>query len=186
MLRSFSDEALLALVARADPEALGVLYDRYASAIYGLARRMGFDPTTQEDCVQEVFVRIWNKAGSFDPKRASGRGWLLAVAHHYCVDKVRNQASRPQALSVYPDDDNHPEAFDLPGPGLDEEAALNRVRLARAMGFLKPEERQVLEALYYQGYTYPGAAQVLGMPLGTFKSRVQKALQKLREVLREA
>lgn len=184
-LDGFPDEALLALVARGEEEALGIIYDRYASAVLGLAFRMGFDGSAQEDCLQEVFVRIWKRAASFDPKRASGRSWMLAVAHHYCVDRVRQEASRPKALEPF-QDEAADEAFDIAGPGLDEEGALNRVRLAQALGVLEPDERRIIEALHYQGYTYPQAAQVLGMPLGTLKAKLAKAMGKLREVLREA
>lgn len=184
-LEPFPDEALLALVARGTEEALGVLYDRYAGAVLGLARRMGFDRAAQEDCMQEVFYRIWNRAGSFDPRKASGRSWVLAVAHHYCVDRVRTEASRPKALEPFPGEEHTEDPFDLPGPGLDEENALNRVRIAAALQSLSPEERAVIEALHYQGHTYPEAARVLGIPLGTLKSRAGRALQKLREVLSE-
>lgn len=183
-LEGFPDEALLALIARGEEEALGIVYDRYASAVLGLAFRMGFDSAAQEDCVQEVFVRIWKRAASFDPKRASGRSWILAVAHHYCVDRVRQEASRPRALEPLQEDSD--EAFDLAGPGLDEEGALNRVRLSQALGVLEPDERRIIEALHYQGYTYPQAAVALGMPLGTLKAKLARAMHKLREVLGEA
>jgi len=179
-LESLGDEALLALVARGEEEALGVLYCRYAPAILALARRMGLAPSEREDCVQEVFVRIWRGAGSYCPKKTAARSWLLAVAHHYLVDQVRSRAARPQPLE--PDE---PEAFDLPGPGLDEFGSLDRLRIQRALRALPPEERQVIEVLYYQGYPHGEAAQRLGLPLGTLKSRARRALERLKEVLVE-
>ncbi|RIH80367.1 ECF RNA polymerase sigma factor SigK [Calidithermus terrae] len=179
----FPDEALLALVARGEEKALEALYDRYASAMLGLAQRMGFDRDAREDCVQEIFYRIWSRAGSFDGRRATGRSWILAVGHHYCVDRVRREASRPRGLEPSPEEE---EAFDLPGPGLDEGAALDRVRVQRALQTLSPDERRVIEALHFRGLTYPEAAKALGWPLGTLKARVGRALAKLREVLREA
>lgn len=181
-LDGFPDEALLALIARGEEEALSTLYDRYAPAMIGLAYRMGFDKDSQSDCVQEIFLRIWNRATSFDPKRASGRSWILAVGHHYCVDRVRSEASRPKA--VEPEEDE--EAFDPPGPGLDEVNALDRVRITRALHALTPDERAIIEALHYKGYTYPEAARGLNMPLGTLKAKLSKAMTKLREVLHEA
>ena len=185
-LEVFSDEAILALVAQSDQEALAVLYDRYASAMLGLSRRMGFDQNAQEDCVQEIFLRIWNKASSFNHKKASGRSWILAVGHHYCVDRVRQEASRPKPLEPIADDDSDDQAFDIPGPGLNEEAALNRVRIARAMKTLDQGEQAVVELLHYRGFTYPEAAKALNVPLGTFKARVGRAMAKLREALHEA
>ncbi len=185
-LEGFPDEALLALVARGEEGALSVLYDRYASAMLGLAYRMGFGKEAQEDAVQEIFLRLWNKAASFDPKKATARSWILAVGHHYCVDKVRSEASRPKALEPFQNEDGPEEAFDVPGEELGEENALNRVRLQRALKILNPDERAIIQALHYQGYTYPEAAQLLGMPLGTLKAKLSKAMMKLREVLREA
>lgn len=182
-LEGFPDEALLALVARREEEALSVLYDRYASAMTGLAYRMGFDKEARGDCVQEIFFRIWSRAASFDPKKATGRSWILAVGHHYCVDRVRSDASRPKALEPLQDEE---EAFDLPGPGLDEENALNRIRIGEALHSLNPDERQIIEALHYKGYTYPEATKVLNMSLGTLKAKLSKAMSKLREVLHEA
>jgi RNA polymerase sigma-70 factor (ECF subfamily) len=181
-LEGFPDEALLALVARGEESALSTLYDRYASAMLGLAYRMGFSKEAQEDAVQEIFLRLWNKAASFDPKKATARSWILAVGHHYCVDKVRAEASRPKALEPQDPD----EAFDIPGEGLSEENALNRIRLQRALRALQPDERAIVQALHYQGYTYPEAALLLGIPLGTLKAKLSKAMTKLREVLREA
>lgn len=185
-LEGFTDEALLALVAKGDEAALGIVYDRYASAMLGLSYRMGFSKDASEDAVQEIFFRLWNKAGSFDPQKASARSWILAVGHHYCVDKVRSEASRPQKLELVQDPDDSDEAFDLAGPGLDEEAALNRIRLTKALASLEPDERSIIETLHYKGHTYPEAAQLLQMPLGTFKAKLTRALSKLREVLHEA
>lgn len=183
-LEAFTDESLLALVARGDEDALRVLFRRYAGAVLTLARRMGLDPATREDCVQEVFGRIWKGAGSFDPRKTAARSWLLAVAHHGAVDLVRRQAARPQALE--PDPEHEEEAFDVAGPGLDEGGALDRIRLEKALRALSPEEHQVIKILYYQGYAHGEAAELLGIPLGTLKTRARRALEKLREVLGDA
>jgi RNA polymerase sigma-70 factor, ECF subfamily len=185
-LEGFPDETLLALVARADEAALGILYDRYASAMLGLARRMGFNADAQEDAVQEIFIRIWKKAASFDNSKASGRSWILAVGHHYCVDKVRAEAIRPKALEPFQNGEGQDEAFDVAGEGLNEENALNRIRITRALAVLDSTERSIIEALHYKGYTYPEAALLLELPLGTLKAKLSKAMTKLREVLREA
>ncbi|KGQ21226.1 sigma-70 family RNA polymerase sigma factor [Thermus filiformis] len=187
MLEAFSDEALLALLARGGPrekeEALKVLFKRYAPSFLGLFRRMGLDRATGEDLVQEAFVRVYERAGSFDPRRAPARTWLLSLAHHLAVDELRRRRARPRLLE--PDPEEAEAAFDLPGERLDEEAALDRVRLGEALKVLSPEERAVIQALFYEGYTHEEAAQRLGLPLGTVKTRARRALLKLKEVLRE-
>ncbi len=183
-LEAFTDESLLALVARSDEEALRVLFRRYAGAVLSLARRMGLDAATREDCVQEVFGRIWKGAKSFDPQKTQARSWLLAVAHHQAVDLVRRQAARPQAIE--PDAEHQADAFDVAGPGLDEVGALDRIRIQKALNVLSAEERSVIEVLYYQGYAHGEAAEQLNIPLGTLKTRARRALEKLREVLGDA
>lgn len=182
-LEAFSDEALLALVARGDEAALQQIFRRYAGAFLGLARRLGLDSASQEDVVQEVFTKIWKNAREFDPRRASARAWLLAIAHHTTVDHLRRLEARPQALEPT---EEEPEAFDLPGPGLDEEHHLDRIRLRRALAHLEPEERAVIEVLFYQGYAHQEAALKLNIPLGTLKTRARRALARLKEELREA
>lgn len=182
-LEAFSDEALLALAARGDEAALQQIFRRYAGAFLGLARRLGLDSASQEDVVQEVFTKIWKNAREFDPRRASARAWLLAIAHHTTVDHLRRLEARPQALEPT---EEEPEAFDLPGPGLDEEHHLDRIRLRRALAHLEPEERAVIEVLFYQGYAHQEAALKLNIPLGTLKTRARRALARLKEELREA
>ncbi|AFV77358.1 DNA-directed RNA polymerase specialized sigma subunit, sigma24 (plasmid) [Thermus oshimai JL-2] len=183
-LEAFADEALLALVARGEEKALEVLLDRYGGVFLALARRLGLDESTAEDVVQEAFLRIWRGASSFDPRRASARAWLLSVAHHAAVDELRRRRARPEPLE--PPEDEEEKAFDLPGPGPDEEARLDRVRLEGALRHLSEEERVVIHLLYFRGYTHEEAARRLGLPLGTLKTRARRALLRLKEVLREA
>mgnify|MGYP005847958441 FL=1 len=182
-LEAFSDEALLALVARGEEAALQQIFRRYAGAFLGLARRLGLDSASQEDVVQEVFSKIWRNSREFDPRRASARAWLLAIAHHTTVDHLRRLGARPQALEPTVDES---EAFDLPGPGLDEERHLDRIRLRRALTHLEPAEREVIEMLFFQGYAHQEAALKLNIPLGTLKTRARRALNRLKEELREA
>jgi RNA polymerase sigma-70 factor (ECF subfamily) len=185
-LEALADEALLSLLTQKGDvaeDALRVLYRRYAGSVLALARRMGLDEASREDCVQEVFERIWKGAASYDPRKTQARSWLLAVAHHRVVDQVRRRAARPQALE--PDAEHEEDAFDLPGPGLNEAGTLDRIRIHKAMKVLDEGERTVIEALFFKGYVHTEAAEVLGIPLGTVKTRAKRALEKLREVLGE-
>ena len=180
---SLSDEALLALVARGDEEAFRALFRRYAGSFLALARRMGLDGAAAEDVVQEAMIRVWQKAKEFDPRRGSAGASLPSPGRRAAVDEARRRAARP--LPLEPDPEREEEAFDLPGPGLDEEGHLDRTRLGRALKALSPEERRVIEVLYYQGYTHREAARLLGLPPGTLKTWARRALSKPKEVLRE-
>lgn len=177
----FSDEALVLLVARKDEEALRVLYRRYGGAVLALARRMGLGQTDREDCLQEVYVRVWKGAGSYNPQRSSASSWLISVAHHHLVDWIRKQAVRPQTQNS----ESEFEFFDLHAQTTDEDGRLDRVRIRQALHDLDTAERQVIEVLYYQGYAHSEAAKRLELPLGTLKQRVRQALKKLRGILLE-
>ena len=88
-LAHLSDEALVALVARADAEALAELYDRFGRVAYGLALRIVRDPGLAEDAVQEGFLAVWRSAGRFVAERAKASTWILTLVHRRAVDFVR-------------------------------------------------------------------------------------------------
>ena len=132
--------------------------------------------------MQEIFIRIWEKASSFDKTKATARSWILAVGHHYCVDRVRRDSVRPKAVN--PDEED--ESFDVPSQKLDEYHLLDRIRIRKAMQRLSPDEAKVVETLHFLGMTYTEAAKHLSMPLGTLKLRASDAMKKLRGVLHEA
>lgn len=179
-LGHLSDEALVALVARSDDDALAALYDRYGRLAYGLAMRIVRDPTLAQDAVQEGFLNAWRGAGSFDPVRAKPSTWLLTLVHRRAVDLVR----REQRRRGEPLEDVAPEAAEA----TDEEAALREQRqiVQHALRRLPTDQREALELAYYGGYTQSQLAERLGVPLGTIKSRMFGGLSRLRELLAEA
>src|SRR5437016_12174134 len=111
----FPDEALLALVARGDEDALAELYDRYSRVAYGLALRIVRDPALAEDAVQEAFLTVWRTAGKFTAERAKPSTWILTLAHRRAVDVVRREERRRAAPL---DSIEEPDAT---GRGTDEE-----------------------------------------------------------------
>jgi RNA polymerase sigma factor (sigma-70 family) len=175
-----SDEALIALVARGDEEALGALYDRYDRAAYGLAVRILRDRALAEDAVQEAFLAVWRSAGSFSADRAKPSTWILTLVHRRAVDLVRREERR-RADPI--DDVAHPA-----GEATDEEAALRSQRRAvqEALRRLPDEQREALELAYYGGFSQSELAERLGQPLGTIKSRMFTGLARLRDLLAEA
>lgn len=176
------DAALLARVAAGDPAALGELYDRFARRVYSLARRIcGADTGAAQDVTQDVFLDVWRHAARFDPGRGSPASWLLTVAHHKAVDAVRREATVHRRTRAASD-----EGWELPtGPGADH-AAIGSVvaeHVRRALRELPPVQRRVLGLAYYGGYTQTQTAAILGIPVGTVKSRTFNAMAQLREHL---
>lgn len=176
------DEALIAAVARGDRRAFETLYDRYAPAVYGLALRMLRDREAAEEAVQEIFWRIWQRAASFDQRRAFAP-WLFGIAHNYCIDELRRRRARPQAVR---EDEDHPILTTIPdGVDISETAVLAEQRQAvqQALQQLPDEQREALELAYFGGLTQQEIAARLGNPLGTVKTRMRLGLQKLRALL---
>lgn len=178
-LAHLSDEALVALVARADAEALAELYDRFGRVAYGLALRIVRDPGLAEDAVQEGFLAVWRSAGRFVAERAKASTWILTLVHRRAVDVVRREEPRRgEPLESAPQG---------AGGATDEEAwlRLRRSRVQEALRRLPDKQREALELAYYGGFTQSELADRLGEPLGTIKSRMFSGLASLRELLAE-
>ncbi len=183
MSRAFahlSDEAVVALVARSDQDALAELYDRFGRVAYGLALRVVRDEALAEDAVQEAFLQAWRSADTFMPERAKAGTWLLTLVHRRAVDLVRReQRRRVEPLEA---------AGDPAGEGpVDEQAFLRyqRERVQAALRRLPDQQREALELAYYGGFSQSELAERLGQPVGTIKSRMFSGLGRLRELLAE-
>ena len=182
-LAHLSDEALVALVARADETALAELYDRVGRIAYGLAYRVLRDERLAEDAVQEGFLAAWRTAGGFSAERAKASTWLLTLVHRRAVDLVRREERR--RTEPLPEDDRVTVAT---SPAAEEAAWLrfDRERVQEALRALPDTQREAIELAYYGGFSQSELAERLGLPLGTIKSRMFAGLARLRELLDEA
>jgi len=178
-LAHLSDEALVALVARADDGALAELYDRFGHVAYGLALRVVRDPALAEDAVQDGFLTVWRTAVRFVPERGKARTWILTLVHRRAVDIVRREEPRrtePLEAAVEPSADvTEDEAW----------LRLERTRVQDALRRLPDQQREAIELAYYGGFTQSELADRLGEPLGTIKSRMFAGLARLRDLLAE-
>jgi RNA polymerase sigma-70 factor (ECF subfamily) len=183
MARSFahlSDEAVVALVARSDEEALAELYDRFGRVAYGLALRVLRDEKLAEDAVQEGFLTAWRNADRFMPERAKASTWLLTFVHRRAVDLVRREDRRrseplPETIETNPSDSAEDDAW----------LRFERERVQAALRQLPDQQREALELAYYGGFSQSELAERLGQPVGTIKSRMFAGLAHLRELLAE-
>ena len=174
-----SDEALVALVARGDGDALAELYDRVGRVAYGLALRVLRDERHAEDAVQEGFLQVWRTAATFRAERAKASTWILTLVHRRAVDLVRREQRR--RTDPLPGD----TAAAPLGEDTDEAAwlRLERERVQAALKQLPDVQRETLELAYYGGFSQSELAERLGVPLGTVKSRMFAGLTRLRGLL---
>jgi len=171
--------ALLILVARGDHGAFERLYRQLAGPVYGVVRQVLRDPAQSEEVAQEVLLEVWRTASRFDPDRGSAASWALTIAHRRAVDRVRSEnASTAREAKAAPDimteHDNVSEAV---------EASLERQRVTRCLEGLTELQREAIKLSYYGGYSYPQVGQLLGVALGTVKTRIRDGLIRMRDCM---
>jgi RNA polymerase sigma-70 factor (ECF subfamily) len=174
-----TDEQLLQEIASGNEEPIGTLYQRYAPIVFGMAAQ-ALGKSTAEEIVQDVFVSVWRGAASFDPKKGAARAWLLQIAHYRIANELRGRSRRPRTV----EDPEGEEAARLPDPSPDqaEEAWLAHRRriLQRALEQLPPPQRQALGLAFFSDLSHGEVAGVLGLPLGTVKSRLRAGISQMR------
>ncbi len=179
------DHELIHQISLLDKDALEALYSRYVSRVYSLAMFMLRQEALAEEATQEVFLNIWLKASSFNADRGQPRSWIMSVAHHKIVDLIR---SRRRTLTM--SDPADYETLDLlPANQVSTEEEvernLERERILKAMTVLPEAQREVIMLAYFEGYSQSEMAEKLDQPLGTIKTRVRLAMQKLRTTLEQ-
>ena len=180
---SLDDHQLIERISIQEKPALEALYGRYMSPVYSLAMFMLKQQALAEDATQDIFLNIWLKAGSFKPDRGQPKAWIMSVAHHKIVDVIR---SRRRAI-VMTDPADYEILEQLPSGGASTEEQvernLERERIMRALATIPEPQREVIMLAYFEGYSQSEMAERLNQPLGTVKTRVRLAMQKLRVVL---
>lgn len=172
-------EALAEVSAGSQP-ALARLYKRTSAKLFGICLRILGDRGEAEDALQEVYLNVWRRAGSFDGARASPITWLATIARNGAIDRLR-AAGRPRPAAPIE------LAMDQPDPSDSAlallEAGEDRARLAGCMDELEPRQAGAIRAAFFDGYTYPELATGAGVPLATMKSWVRRGLIRLRGCL---
>lgn len=176
--RSAAEDAVLVERLSADEtgEAMRRLYRLFGGELYGFALNALGDRGSAEEIVQEVFLRAWRHAGSYDPGRATVRTWLYQITRHAIIDARRRAAVRPGLP-------HHDPAEEAEGASLEQ--AMLGWQVAAALERLTPEHRQMIRMSQFRGLTMREIAEHTGLPLGTVKSRTWYALRSLRLVLEE-
>ncbi|HLA97535.1 MAG TPA: sigma-70 family RNA polymerase sigma factor [Anaerolineales bacterium] len=179
------DEALIGFVQQNQEAALSVLYDRYGRLVYSMAFNALQDQALAEEITQDVFLRVWNKAETFRAEQGKVVTWITSIARYRAIDVIRRRNVRPEGNRATWVDDPGFELPDALNVEAEVEASDSSRQIRRAMAQLPDEQRLVLAYAYFQGYTHSQIANALGEPLGTIKTRIRLAMQKLRQLLQE-
>jgi RNA polymerase sigma-70 factor, ECF subfamily len=171
-------ERVLAEVARGDEAAFAALYDRAAPAVLGTVRRVLRDPAQSEEVMQEVLLEVWRSAARFDPATGSASAWIAMMAHRRAVDRVRSeQKASERELRAATSAISYDEVVDA------VETSLEHERVRRCLAGLTDLQREAVTLAYYGGYSYREVAALLGVAVGTVKTRMRDGLIRLRDCL---
>jgi RNA polymerase sigma-70 factor (ECF subfamily) len=185
MHMALTEIQLLQQVAQQDQQALMTLYQQYGNLVYSLCLRVLRQSPLAEEVTQDVFLKLWRQPQRWNPALGSFSSWLLTIARHAAIDRLRREGRQaPAAWEEIGESDN---------PGVQASAFAaeqanwaNGQALARLLLKLPSEQRQLIELAFYQGYTHSELADLLQIPLGTVKTRLRMGMQKLRVLWEES
>lgn len=177
------DAELLRRMAAGDEQALGALYDKWQAVVHGIVARMLRESNDVEEVVEETFWQAWRQAARYEPSRAAVHTWLLTIARSRALDRVRSVRRRREDPIDGDDGQAVVQQVADGDPGTDAEASERRTIVVAALADLPAEQREALELGYFGGLSQSEIAERTGQPLGTIKTRMRLALQKLRSQL---
>jgi RNA polymerase sigma-70 factor (ECF subfamily) len=182
------DLQLVARMQDADAAALAALYDRYASAVHGLTRAILRDDRLAEEATHDVFLGVWQDPGAYQPARGAFAAWLLRVARNRAIDLLRRKREQPFAATVVAETGQALDPATLlvdPDPDPAEQATSRLVGqdVRRALASLTPDHQRLLEMAYFGGMTQREIAAAVNRPLGTVKTQIRTAMQRMAHLL---
>jgi len=174
-----SDVDLLADIASRDKSAFGILYNRYSQLVYNLGNKIVKDHDYAGEVLQSVFFQIWNKAETYNRNKGAVSTWIINITRNKSIDILRK--TKKQKLNVDLDLDNleSDTNYDF---SISERAEQKDIIL-KAMESISPEQKEIIELIYFEGYTFKEASEILDIPLGTAKTRIHLGIAKLRDKL---
>lgn len=172
--------AAIARTVQGDRNALQLIYRDTSAKLFGVCLRILRDKGEAEDVLQDVYMTVWRRADTFDPDRASPITWLVAIARHRSIDRLRATARTRQMRPI-------DEAFDVgdtaPGALAQVVSSQEHQRLMDCLAELEPSHAAAIRSAFLEGATYEELAARVSVPLGTMKSWIRRSLMRLRDCL---
>jgi RNA polymerase sigma-70 factor (ECF subfamily) len=183
-----TDVHLLQRIAAHDTAALAELYDRHSRLLFGLILRIVRDRGEAEEILQEAFIRTWTRAETYDPLVGGALPWIVRVARNCAIDRLRARRLRAavEATAIAETATEAAPATDIQTPEAAVLGAEKRRTLTDALASLPAEQRRLIEAAFFEGYTHSELAQRFGLPLGTVKTRIRAGMIAMRQRLEHA
>jgi len=179
-----TDEHLMHAIQQRDPEAIGHLHDRYASTLKALIMRVLHNDAESDDMLQEIFVEIWDRAGSYDPAKGKALGWIVTLTRRRAIDRLRKREAYGRMEERLLEETKRDPQDSI--AHVEEDVAHSEMRqhLTRVLATLPVAQREVIELAFYKGMSQREIAASTGIPLGTIKTRIELAMKKIADALR--
>jgi RNA polymerase sigma-70 factor (ECF subfamily) len=179
-----TDESVMEMIQSRNPEAIGLLHDRYARLLKALIMKVLHNEAESDDLLQEVYVEIWDRAAGYSQEKGKALSWIVTLARRRAIDRLRKREAYCRMEGrLLEETQRNPQQF-VAHVEQDVEHAEMREHLQRVMTVLPPPQRQAIEMAYYGGMSQRDIAAATGIPLGTIKTRLELGMKKLTEALR--
>ena len=185
--QQIADREMIARVGRGDQSAFSTLYDRLSGPLYSLALKILGDASDAQDALQEVFVQIWSRAGTYDPEKSSVFSWAVLLTRSRSIDRLRARDRRLRVVVAPATDEDKLAQATNASVGESAADTANRndeaAHVRSLLDNLPVEQQQAIDLAFFRHLTHHEIAAQLGQPLGTVKARIRRGLLKLREQL---
>jgi len=171
------DQKILVLIQKRDQEGIKLLFEHHGPLLFGLIVKMVKMEDVAENALQDTFLKVWQSIDSYQPHKGRFKAWLINIARHTAIDVLRSKAYKKN-LYLQPVQEEL-----LSDRRFSSEPAIEHIGLKEVVGKIDIKYRQLIELIYFGGYTHAEVAEELGLPLGTVKSRLRKAFSLMRRQL---
>jgi RNA polymerase sigma-70 factor (ECF subfamily) len=176
---SIAEEELVSLLKSKDQKGFNILYNNYSGALFGVVNKIVQSNDDADDLLQDTFLKIWKNIDNYDASKGSIFTWMMNVARNLAIDRVRSADFRDSSQNISMEDnvifqvDNEYQVVQ----------DIDAIGLQKVVEKLRPEYKQLIDLVYYKGYTQAEVSEEFGIPLGTVKTRIKAAVGSLRAML---
>lgn len=171
--------SFIALLQKKDKHAFEELYDSYSGVLLGIAFKITKDQDLADDVLQEAFIKIWKNIESFDPQKATIFTWMLNITRNTAIDCIRKKSYQSN-IQIGTD------KVSIVDEVASDSININIIGVRELIDGLKPEYKEVIDAVYFGDLTHEEASEKLELPLGTLKTRVRNALKELKTIFKKS
>lgn len=170
-----TEDELVELLRQRSEDGFNQLYERYAPALYGVVNRIVKSEEAAQDVIQDAFVKIWKSFSNYDKSKGTLFTWILNVARNTAIDYTRSKHVKYQIQNG--------DAIVSMSNKLSITNSYDYIGVKEQVAKMKAEHREVIDLLYFEGFTHEEASKALNLPLGTVKTRIRSAVSQLRNIL---